>query len=92
MVDLRHTYNGKYRRLRLDAPAPTVDTHFASASNFLHPTEHRGLSLREAMRHFKASRTGLPLGARSVRASGWLATRYHRLWPAWLAHSCATRF
>ena len=50
MVDLRHTYNGKYRRLRLDAPAPTVDTHFASASNFLHPTEHRGLSLREAMR------------------------------------------
>lgn len=50
LIDLRHTYNGKYRRLHWDMPAPTVDTHFGRTSNFLHPTQHRGMTLREAMR------------------------------------------
>lgn len=50
LVDLRHTYNGKYRRLHWDMPSPTVDTHFGRPNNFLHPSEHRGLTLREAMR------------------------------------------
>lgn len=49
-IDLRHTYNGKFRRLALDAPSPTVDTHFGHAALFLHPTEDRGMTAREAAR------------------------------------------
>lgn len=49
-VELRHTYNGKYRRLSWLDTAPTVDTHFGRTSLFLHPEEHRGLSVREAAR------------------------------------------
>ena len=49
-VDLVHTYNGKFRRLQWDAPSPTVDTHFGEAALFLHPTDHRGFSSREAAR------------------------------------------
>lgn len=50
LIDLKHTYNGKYRRLSPDRPSPTVDTHFGDPSLFLHPTEHRGLTPREAAR------------------------------------------
>ena len=46
--DLSHTFNGNYRRLRWDAPSPTVDTHFGDPRLFLHPDEHRGLSVAEA--------------------------------------------
>lgn len=49
-IDLRHTYNGKFRRLSYDAPSPTVDTHFGDPGLFLHPQEHRGLTTREAAR------------------------------------------
>lgn len=49
-VELRHTYNGKYRRLSWNEPSPTVDTHFGRPSLFLHPEEDRGLSVREAAR------------------------------------------
>jgi DNA (cytosine-5)-methyltransferase 1 len=49
-VDLVHTYNGKFRRLRWDAPSPTVDTHFGDPVLFLHPSEDRGFSSREAAR------------------------------------------
>jgi DNA (cytosine-5)-methyltransferase 1 len=49
-VDLRHTYNGKFRRLSLSGISPTVDTHFGDPTLFLHPTEHRGLTPREAAR------------------------------------------
>jgi len=48
--DLAHTFNGKYRRLSWDHPAPTVDTRFGQPRYFLHPDEHRGLSVREAAR------------------------------------------
>ena len=48
--DLVHTFNGKYRRLSWDHPAPTVDTRFGQPRYFLHPDEHRGLSAREAAR------------------------------------------
>lgn len=48
--DLAGTFNGKYRRLLLDQPSPTVDTRFGEPTHFLHPTEHRGLSAREAAR------------------------------------------
>jgi len=49
-VELRQTYNGRYRRLAWDAPSPTVDTKFGRADLFLHPSEHRGMSPREAAR------------------------------------------
>ncbi len=50
MIDLRHTFNGKFRRLETDGLSPTVDTAFGAARNFLHPTEDRGLTVREAAR------------------------------------------
>jgi DNA (cytosine-5)-methyltransferase 1 len=49
-VDLAHTFNGKYRRLSWDHPAPAVDTRFGDPKYYLHPEEHRGLSVREAAR------------------------------------------
>jgi DNA (cytosine-5)-methyltransferase 1 len=48
--DLAHTFNGKFRRLSWSHPAPTVDTRFGQPRYFLHPDEHRGLSVREAAR------------------------------------------
>ena len=48
--DLTHTFNGKYRRLRWDAPAYTVDTRFGDPIYFLHPDQQRGFSVREAAR------------------------------------------
>jgi DNA (cytosine-5)-methyltransferase 1 len=49
-VDLRHGFNGKYRRLAWDEPSLTVDTRFGNPHYFLHPSEHRGFSVREAAR------------------------------------------
>ena len=49
-VDLKHTYNGKFRRLPVDGVSPTVDTHFGDPSLFLHPCYDRGLTPREAAR------------------------------------------
>jgi DNA (cytosine-5)-methyltransferase 1 len=49
-IDLRHTFNGKYRRLAWDALSFTVDTSFGNPKNFLHPDLQRGLTVREAAR------------------------------------------
>lgn len=49
-IDLRHAFNGKFRRLDAHGLSPTVDTVFGAARNFLHPIEHRGLTVREAAR------------------------------------------
>ena len=49
-VDLTHTFNGKYRRQRLDFPARTVDTRFGDHRLFLHPIENRAFTVREAAR------------------------------------------
>ena len=49
-IDLRHTYNGKFRRLSLLTPSPTVDTRFGNPHLFLHPSMDRGLTPREAAR------------------------------------------
>ncbi|MEK6364984.1 MAG: DNA cytosine methyltransferase [Burkholderia gladioli] len=49
-IDLANTFNGKYRRLAWDRPSYTVDTYFGNPRYFLHPTEHRGFSVREAAR------------------------------------------
>ncbi len=48
--DLKHTFNGKFRRLKWDEPAHTVDTRFGDPRLFLHPDEDRGFSVREAAR------------------------------------------
>jgi DNA (cytosine-5)-methyltransferase 1 len=48
--DLTNAFNGKFRRLQWDQPAPTVDTRFGQPRYFLHPDEERGFSVREAAR------------------------------------------
>lgn len=49
-IDLTNTFNGKYRRLKLDDVSPTVDTRFGDFRLFLHPTQSRGMTVREAAR------------------------------------------
>ena len=49
-IDFTHTFNGKFRRLSWDEASSTVDTRFGQARSFLHPSEDRGLTLREAAR------------------------------------------
>lgn len=50
LLDLTHTFNGKYRRLDFKSPSPTVDTRFGDPKYFLHPSSNRGLTVREAAR------------------------------------------
>lgn len=49
-IDLTNTFNGKFRRLNWDAQSLTVDTRFGSPVLFLHPTEDRAYTVREAAR------------------------------------------
>jgi DNA (cytosine-5)-methyltransferase 1 len=49
-VDLASAFNGWYRRLNPSGCSPTVDTRFGRPKYFLHPTENRGLTVREAAR------------------------------------------
>ena len=49
-IDLVGTFNGKFRRLAWDKPSCTVDTRFGSPRYFLHPTQQRGFTVREAAR------------------------------------------
>jgi DNA (cytosine-5)-methyltransferase 1 len=46
----RRNATASYGRVRLDAPAPTMTTRCVTPAcgSFIHPTEHRGLTLREA--------------------------------------------
>lgn len=48
--DLTHTFNGKYRRASMKEQSIAVDTRFGDPRMFLHPTEHRGFTVREAAR------------------------------------------
>ncbi|HEX8550850.1 MAG TPA: DNA cytosine methyltransferase [Abditibacteriaceae bacterium] len=48
--DLVNSFNGKFRRLEWDQPSFTVDTRFGQPRYFLHPTENRGFTVREAAR------------------------------------------
>ncbi len=48
--DLADTYNGKYRRPLGTELGHTVDTRYGDPKLFLHPTEHRGFTVREAAR------------------------------------------
>jgi len=49
-IDLKRTFNGKYRRAKRDGVSFTVDTKFGDPSYFLHPWEARGFTIREAAR------------------------------------------
>lgn len=49
-IDLVGTFNGKFRRLAWDKPSCTVDTRFGSPRYFLHPSQQRGFTVREAAR------------------------------------------
>jgi DNA (cytosine-5)-methyltransferase 1 len=49
-VDLTHTFNGKYRRQQISMPSRTVDTRYGDPQLFLHPTESRPFTVREAAR------------------------------------------
>ncbi|MFI5417808.1 MAG: DNA cytosine methyltransferase [Candidatus Lutacidiplasmatales archaeon] len=45
------SYGDKYRKLRLDAPSPTIPAHLArDANSFVHPDIPRGITCREAAR------------------------------------------
>jgi len=49
-IDLAGTFNGKFRRLSWESPCCTVDTRFGSPRYFLHPSQPRGFTVREAAR------------------------------------------
>lgn len=49
-IDLVHTFNGKYKRLDWCNASLTVDTKFGDPRYFLHPSENRGFTVREAAR------------------------------------------
>ena len=49
-VDLRHTFNGKFRRLSGNGLSHAVLTKFCDPSHFLHPYEDRAFTPREAAR------------------------------------------
>ena len=49
-IDLIGTFNGKFRRLAWNKPSCTVDTRFGSPRYFLHPSQQRGFTVREAAR------------------------------------------
>jgi len=49
-IDLVGTFNGKFRRLAWDKPSCTVDTRFGSPRYFIHPSQQRGFTVREAAR------------------------------------------
>jgi DNA (cytosine-5)-methyltransferase 1 len=50
LIDLCHTFNGKYRRMHPDSPTNCVLTKFCDSSYFFHPFEDRGFTIREAAR------------------------------------------
>lgn len=49
-IDLVGTFNGKFRRLAWNKPSCTVDTRFGAPRYFLHPSQQRGFTVREAAR------------------------------------------
>lgn len=49
-LDLTRKFNGRFKRLSLDRPAPAVLREFGSPRNVLHPSLPRGLTVRECAR------------------------------------------
>ena len=50
LYDLKHTFNGKFRRLDNKRPSEAVLTNFGSVRNFVHPTKNRPFTVRECAR------------------------------------------
>lgn len=50
LIDINRKFNGRFKRLPLDGPAPAVVREFAFARNVLHPLEPRALTVRECAR------------------------------------------
>lgn len=50
LYDLKHTFNGKFRRLRYDFPSEAILTNFGSPRNYIHPRADRPLTIRECAR------------------------------------------
>ncbi len=50
LFDLKHTFNGKFRRLDYSRPSEAVLTNFGSARNYIHPAQDRPLTIRECAR------------------------------------------
>lgn len=69
---LSGSYGAVYGRMRPDAPAPTITTGFTSPGRgrFIHPTERRTITPREA-----ALIQGFPGNYRFVTEAGGLPTR-----------------
>jgi DNA (cytosine-5)-methyltransferase 1 len=66
-VDLKRKFNGRFKRLRMDAPAPAVLSEFSSPRNILHPSEHRALTVRECARLQGFSDSFTFLGTRTAQ-------------------------
>jgi DNA (cytosine-5)-methyltransferase 1 len=50
LFDLKHTFNGKFRRLDYGLPSDAVLTNFGSVRNYVHPIFNRPLTVRECAR------------------------------------------
>lgn len=47
LYDLKHTFNGKFRRLDYKKPSEAILTNFGSLRNYVHPSQNRPLTVRE---------------------------------------------
>ena len=50
VFDLKHTFNGKFRRLDYSKPSDAVLTNFGGVRNYVHPVHNRPLTVRECAR------------------------------------------
>jgi len=50
LYDLKHTFNGKFRRLDYNRTSEAVLTNFGNIRNYIHPTSDRAFTVRECAR------------------------------------------
>lgn len=50
LFDLKHTFNGKFRRLDYNRPSEAVLTNFGNIRNYIHPKIDRSFTVRECAR------------------------------------------
>lgn len=50
LYDLKHTFNGKFRRLDYNRTSEAVLTNFGNIRNYIHPTRDRAFTVRECAR------------------------------------------
>lgn len=50
LYDLKHTFNGKFRRLDYNRTSEAVLTNFGNIRNYIHPTYDRAFTVRECAR------------------------------------------